>query len=94
VIEAQIKNVEKKFGENKAVPSNYRRDYQMFMQTVNDKKNNAEELRTQKQQVQERINHIDQQIHQFEYVGKDTLPVYGQSAGRVLKELQAMYRQK
>jgi len=71
--EAQIKNVEKKIGENAAVLSNYRRDFQMFMQTVNDEKDNAEELRTQMQREQGQINHIDHQINQYENAGKDTI---------------------
>lgn len=92
--EAQIKDVEKKLGENAAVLTNYKRDFQMFLTTVNDEKDNAEEFRTQMQQEQGKINHIDQQIYQYENAGKDTLSVYGPSAGRLLKELQSMYKQK
>ncbi|XP_070491054.1 structural maintenance of chromosomes protein 6 isoform X2 [Chironomus tepperi] len=92
--EAQIESVEKKIAENSAVLNNYKRDFQMFMQTCNDEKEKAEELRAQMQREQGKITHIDQQIHQCENAGKDTLSIYGGSAGRLLKELEVMYKQK
>ena len=92
--EAQIENVEKKINENSAALNNYKRDYQMFMQTSNNEKENAEELRANLQREQTKILQNDQQIHQLENAGKDTLSVYGPSAGRLLKEIESMYKQR
>ncbi|CAG9809549.1 unnamed protein product [Chironomus riparius] len=92
--EAQIENVEKKISENAAVLSNYKRDFQMFMQTSHDEKENVEELRAHMQREQTKIIQNDQQIHQLENAGKDTLSVYGASAGRLLKEIESMYKQR
>lgn len=92
--QAQIENVEKKIGENAAFLNNYKRDFQMFMQSTNEERETVDQLKAHLQREQSKIMQIDQQIHQMENAGKDTLSVYGGSAGRLLKELEVMHKQK
>lgn len=92
--QAQIESVEKKIGEHAAVLNNYKRDFQMFMQSSNEERETVEQLKAHLQREQSKIVQIDNQIHQMENAGKDTLSVYGGSAGRLLKELEVMHKQR
>lgn len=92
--EANIKEVQNKITENSAILNNSKTDLQMFMQTVEESKEKLEDVKKQLRKEEVNINAITNQIAQYKNAGRDTLSVYGQSTGRLLKELEQLTKQR
>ncbi|KAG5673061.1 hypothetical protein PVAND_003137 [Polypedilum vanderplanki] len=92
--EAKIEELMTKQVDLKHVIENCKRDYQNFMQSLEDKDTEVDEYKKSLHREQDKVVRMENQISQYKNATKDKLSVYGPSMSQFLKDIENLTRQK